>query len=98
MEIPAFIGTVRLGQSARGVDAVLEVLRHRRELARIHRLGGPEQAAFFTSDRSGPQVFSGPRHHRDVLVTEVAASKGCFGLWQAFQLFADLDPLGSGAS
>src|SRR5438445_7007363 len=87
VEIPAFIGTVRLGQSAGGVDAVLEVLRHRRELARIHRLGGFEQAAFFASHCSGPQVFSGPRHHRDVLVTEVAASKGSLRLWQSFQLF-----------
>ena len=36
VKIAALIGTVRLGQSGRGIDAVFKALHHGRELSRVH--------------------------------------------------------------
>ena len=98
MQVAALVRAVSLGQGPRGIHAMFEVLGDRRELAGVHRLRGFEEVAFFGSHRFGADVLGGPSDDRDMLVAEVAPRKRFFGLGQALELLADLNPLGGGAS
>ena len=98
MQVAALVRAVSLGQGPRGIHAMFEVLGDRRELAGVHRLRGFEEVAFFGSHRFGADILGGSSDDRDVLVAEVAPRKGFFGLGQALELLADLNPLGGGAS
>ena len=93
VKIAPLVGAVGLGERAGGVDPVLEVLGHRRELTRVHRLGRPQQGALFFPDCRGAHVLGRARQHGDMLVAHVATRKRRLGLGQLLQLAGDFHPL-----
>src|SRR6266568_801098 len=98
VEIAPLIGPVRLRQRAGGIDPVLEVLRHRGELARVHRLGRLEQVRLFLAHCRGPHMFRGAGQDGDVLVANVAVGERRPGPGQLLELARDLHPLHGGAA
>src|SRR6266568_1306183 len=81
-----------------GIDPVLEVLRHRGELARVHRLGRLEQVCLFLAHCRGPHMFRGAGQDGDVLVANVAVGERRPGPGQLLELARDLHPLHGGAA
>ena len=89
---------VRLGQGSLGIDPMFEGLCHPGELAGIHGLRQPQQAALGLLHCLGADMLRGPGHDGDVLIRKVATGKRLLRLRQVLQLAGDADPLGRGAT
>ena len=94
MEIAPLVGAIGLGQCTSGIYPVFEILGHPDELAGVHRFSSLEQGGFGLPHRRCPDMLSRSSHDRDMLVAELAPSKGLFGLRQVVQLTGYADSLG----